>query len=177
MRMDKETIKLICLYGPESTGKSTLAKRLAAHYQTEFVPEVAREIIESNQFTVEDIIRIGQAQTDRILKKLKTAHRVLFCDTDVITTAIYSDVYLHVTPPELEKLEQIVHYDQYLLFDVDVPWVADGLRDLHDSRVEMFERFKVELERRKIPYILISGDYEEREKQVMAITDRMLATS
>lgn len=175
--MNKETIKLVCLYGPESTGKSTLAKRLAAHYRTEFVPEVAREIVQSNRFTVEDIVRIARTQTDRVFEKLKTARRVLFCDTDVITTAIYSEVYLHTIPAELAELERRVRYDQYFLFDVDVPWVADGLRDLQDERVEMFERFKEELERRKLSYIRISGNYEEREKRVIDFTDRMLAAS
>jgi len=174
--MKETAVKLVCLYGPESTGKSTLARRLAKHYHTEFVPEVAREIIQSNQFTAEDIVQIGRAQTDRVLKKLETARRVLFCDTDLITTGIYSDVYLHMIPKELDALEQIVRYDQYLLFDVDVPWVADGLRDLQDTRAEMFSRFKTELERRDIPFILVSGSFEERERKAIEIVDRLLAT-
>ena len=63
---------------------------MAEIYHTEFVPEVAREMISSNEFTVEDIIHIGQAQTQRIKDKLKTANKILFCDTDLITTQIYS---------------------------------------------------------------------------------------
>ena len=82
-------IHLICFYGPESTGKSTMAKFMAAHYQTEYVPEVAREMISSNNFTTEDIIQIGKAQNQRVREKLETANKVLFCDTDLITTQIY----------------------------------------------------------------------------------------
>lgn len=166
----------VCLYGPESTGKSTLARRLAEHYGTEFVPEVAREIITSNAFTAEDIIRIGQAQTDRVLEKSKSANRVLFCDTDVITTAVYSDTYLHHIPPQLDALEKKVHYDQYFLFDIDVPWVADGLRDMgaREQRVRMFERFKKELDRRGIPYIRLTGSYDDREKMIVRVVDEWL---
>lgn len=174
--MKNEGIKLVCLYGPESTGKSTLAKRLAERYHTEFVPEVAKEIISSNQFSPEDIVRIGRAQTERVLTLSKSANRVLFCDTDVITTGIYADVYLHSIPDELGHLEREIHYDLYFLFDIDVPWVADGLRDLGDQRHKMFDRFRHELERRNIPYILVSGSYQERERTVVNVVDRMLSS-
>lgn len=167
-------VRLICLYGPESTGKSTLARKLAERYQTVYVPEVAREMIDSNRFTTEDIVRIGREQTARVLELAKKANRVLFCDTDVITTAIYSDVYLHEIPGELEDLERAIRYDQYFLFDVDVPWVADGLRDLDSRREEMFARFRVELERRKIPYVLVSGSYEARERAIVSVVDKLL---
>lgn len=168
-------VKRICFYGPESTGKSTLAKRLAEHYKTESVPEVAKEFISSNQFSEEDIIRIGHAQTVRVLQKTAIANKVLFCDTDLITTEIYSDIYLRSIPPVLKSLELQVRYDQYFLFDIDVPWVADGLRDLGDKRQEMFLRFKSELEQRAISYTLLSGDHARREQQVLKYVDDLLA--
>jgi HTH-type transcriptional regulator, transcriptional repressor of NAD biosynthesis genes len=160
-------IKLVCLYGPESTGKSTIAKRLAEIYKTEFVPEVSKEIISSNKFTVEDIIRIGHEQMNRVKEKSKTANKILFCDTDVITTQIYSQHYLGVVPPVLFELEKEIHYDQYFLFDIDVPWVADGLRDLGDKRTEMMEAFKSELEKRGIDYLLVSGNYVDRAEKII----------
>lgn len=165
---------VVCFYGPESTGKSTLARRLADRYQTDFVPEVSREMISSNSFTREDIIRIGREQTARVQDKMMTANRVLFCDTDLITTAIYSDIYLHEVPEELPALEKQVHYDQYFLFDIDVPWVADGLRDLGSKRSEMYKRFKDELEARGIPYVSLGGSYEERERKIIAVVDALL---
>lgn len=168
-------VKRICFFGPESTGKSTLAKCLAEHYHTEFVPEVAKEFISSNQFSAEDIIRIGHAQTVRVLQKTAIANKILFCDTDLITTEIYSDTYLHVIPPVLKTLEFQVRYDQYFLFDIDVPWVADGLRDLGGKRKEMFLRFKNELEQRSISYILLTGEHARREEQVVKFVDYLLA--
>lgn len=165
---------LVCLYGPESTGKSTLAKRLAQHYNTEFVPEVAKEFISSNNFTLDDIEQMTHAYHERVLQKLKTANRVLICDTDLITTQIYSQHYLNAVPPIVAKLEKEIHYDHYFLMDIDVPWVADGLRDLGNQRLEMFTVFRAELDKRKLPYTLISGDFGAREKLAKLLIDRLL---
>ncbi len=169
-------IKLICFYGPESTGKSFMAKRLAEKYKTEFVPEVARELIISNNFNREDIIMIGRAQTERIFQKARKANEILFCDTDLITTQIYSRQYLKVVPPVLYELEKMVEYDQYFLFDIDVPWVKDGLRDLGDEkrREEMYGIFKNELERRNISYVSVQGEWDEREKTIQRALTKLM---
>ena len=156
-------VKKICFYGPESTGKSVMAKRFAEVYHTEFVPEVARELITSNDFTVNDIIRIGHAQTERVKEKLKTANKFLFCDTDLITTQIYSMKYLGTVPEILFELEKEIQYDKYFLFDIDVAWVADGLRDLDNQRDEMMKIFEEELLKRKIQFIRVKGNWKERK--------------
>lgn len=167
-------VKKICFYGSESTGKSFMAQKMAQHYKTEFVPEVAREFIFSNQFTEADIIRIGYAQIDRVNEKLKTANKILFCDTDTITTQIYSQHYLKTVPPVLFELEKQMRYDQYFLFDIDVPWVADHLRDLGAEREKIFDVFKRALDVRNIPYQVVSGDYQQREAFIKEWIDKML---
>jgi nicotinamide riboside kinase len=65
------------------------------------------------------------------------------------------------------------HY--YLLFDIDVPWVADGLRDLGHQRKEMFNVFEQELIQRKIPYQLLRGDFQQREAILKNFIDGLLA--
>jgi HTH-type transcriptional repressor of NAD biosynthesis genes len=172
-----EGVKLVCFYGPESTGKSTMAKHFASLYQTVFVPEVARELVTTNDFNREDIISIGREQTTRIFQQLKRANRLLFCDSDLITTQIYSRHYLKVVPPILYQLEEMVPYDHYFLFDIDVPWVADGLRDLKGIRKEMFEVFKTELQRRSIGYTLVQGNWEVRARTIKGKIDQLLLTS
>lgn len=167
-------VKKVCFYGAESTGKSVMARHLAEVYNTEYVPEVAREIINSNNFTIDDIIKIGYAQTQRVLEKVKTANKILFCDTDLITTQIYCKYYLGVVPPVLYELEKQITYDQYFLFDIDVPWVADGMRDLGNSRQAMFNLFKHELEVRNIAYLIVTGNYQEREHIVRIELDKMI---
>lgn len=166
-------VKKICFYGPESTGKSTLTEKMALEYETEFVPEVARELITSNDISVEDIIKIGKVQTQRVIDKTRIANKVLFCDTDVITTQIYSQHYLQHIPEILFELEAQIKYDLYFLLDIDVAWVEDDLRDMGDRRKEMYAIFKNELDKRSIPYIEIKGNYEERELMVKRIIEKM----
>lgn len=174
--------RLICLYGPESVGKTTIGQQLAEHYQTQFVQEVARTLVFDSQFTLEDIVRIGHAQTEAVETAIKnagqsatqTGSKLLICDTDVITTGLYSQIYLGEVPPILHELEKQVQYDLYFLFNIDVPWVADGLRDLGHRRQEIFELFKAALDERQISYTLVSGDWAARWKTVTEGIGRMV---
>ena len=168
-------VKKICFYGPESTGKSVMARYLAETYQTEFVPEVAREMVNSNDFTFDDIIKIGYAQTERVMVKSKTANRILLCDTDVITTQIYCRHYLGDVPPILFELEKQITYNQYFLFDIDVPWVADGMRDLGERRIELFNLFKSELDKRNISFKVVKGTFQQRERFIRSTIDKILS--
>ena len=153
-----------------------MALRMAARFQTISIPEVAREFISTNQFTAEDIVRIGYAQADRIRQGTLVANKILFCDTDLITTQIYSRIYLYVVPEVLYELEKKVSIDYYFLFDVDVPWVADGLRDLGERRKELMELFSSNLDQRGIKYCLISGTYSHREIRVIEAVNDILAS-
>ncbi len=168
-------MKRICLYGPESVGKTTTGLQLAEYYQTQFVQEVARDMVFDNQFTLDDIIRIGHAQTNAVLEASKTANKLLICDTDVITTQLYSQIYLNEVPSILYELEKQVHYDLYFLLDIDVPWVADGLRDLGHRRQEIFDLFKAALDERQLPYIRVSGDWPTRWQTITEAIDRTVA--
>ena len=167
-------VKKICFYGPESTGKSTMAKKMAEKFATEFVPEVAREFVTSNVFKPEDISRIAFEHYKRIQDATKIANKFLLCDTDAITTEIYSQHYLNTVPQIVFDLEQKVKFDLYFLFDIDVEWVADELRDLGNQREHMFQVFKNELEKRQIPFLLVSGNYETREHFVSQKLNELL---
>lgn len=167
-------VKKVCIYGPESTGKTTLARDLAQHFNTAFAHEVARDLLTDNNVTIEGILRIGRAQTALVQRKTWAANKVLFCDTDIITTQIYCQLYLNKIPPELIDLEAKTHYDLYVLLDIDVPWIEDPLRDFGDKRVEMYALFKSELDKRNISYITVSGNWEERKNKVIEAVTRVL---
>ncbi|MFN8348157.1 MAG: AAA family ATPase [Spirosomataceae bacterium] len=154
--------KKVCLYGPESVGKTTLSRQLAEYFQTAVVPEAAREELTSNDFDLHKIIAIGRKQTESVKQQLSVANKVLFCDTDLITTQIYSRAYFGMIPQELEALEKEISYDLYCLLTIDTPWVADSLRDFGHRRAEMFAVFREELEKRHLPYVVIEGTWEER---------------
>ncbi|MEZ0611362.1 AAA family ATPase [Fibrella sp. WM1] len=169
-----QSIKKVCIYGPESVGKTTLAEKLAEDFGTNFVPEMARSIITSNRFTLNDIISIGHMQTEMIFLSEPTANKILFCDTDLITTQIYSNLYFNFIPPILYELEQKVKYDAYLFLDIDVPWVADNLRNFGTRRSEMMEIFIHELEKRNISFTMISGNFIERFNAAKEVVTKLL---
>lgn len=166
----KKDVVVVCFYGPESTGKTTMAARLAGRFQTEYVAEVGREvIIDNSTFTADDIIRTATLQVERIQEKKARANRILFVDSDHLTTAIYSQQYLGMVPAEVYELARKISYDQYFLFDIDVPWVDDGMRDLGgpDQRKLMKGWFQRELDIRRIPYVLVEGSWKEREQIIL----------
>ncbi len=159
-------VRRVCIFGPESTGKSTLARDLAREFKTVYAHEYARPLLDPHggQCRLEDIPAIvrGQVATEEALAR--QANRVLFCDTDVLTTTLWSDVLFKATPDWIQALAERRTYDLYLLLDVDVPWVDDSQRffSAEPVRRETYARFRDALERRGRPCRVIRGDWNER---------------
>ena len=171
----------VVVFGPESTGKTTLCKDLAAHYKTLWVPEFARDYLQEKWDTtqeicsLEDLPTIAQGQMDLENEALKNASKVLFCDTNILVTQIWSETHFdgYCDPKIIAAVNQ-VHYDLYLLTGIDIPWVADDLRDRPIDREGMFEYFKVKLEDQNVAYEYIKGDRENRIKQATTAIDSVI---
>jgi HTH-type transcriptional repressor of NAD biosynthesis genes len=164
--------KRVVIYGPESTGKTTLAEKLAEHYKTVWVPEYGRKYLDEKGAWVElsDIPKIAEGQLTSEDRLARQANRLLICDTDLITTSIYSRYYFGECPEEVRQKAEERTYDLYLLLDIDVPFVEDWQRPDAHSREQFFATFRGELESRGRNYMLISGTYQERlERAIQAI--------
>lgn len=162
--------KRVCVYGPESTGKTVMAERLARSFGTIHVPEMARVYLEENnenRLPVEErqMAEIAELHAREILKRAPLANRVLFVDTDHLTTKIYWQDFFGRTPVFEPWIAAANRYDLYLFLDIDVPWVADPQRDCGHKREEHMERFRSELEAAGAEYALISGGWEERQRR------------
>jgi NadR type nicotinamide-nucleotide adenylyltransferase len=157
-------VRRVCVFGPESTGKSTLAQRLAQRFGTVAVPEYARTLLESQggKLDESDIPRIAQGQAASEDALAFAANRVLICDTDVLTTVIWSETLFGSCPETVREQADRRGYHLYLLNDVDVPWVSDPVRYLPLQRAEFFQRCRAELEERKRRYVILQGDWEQR---------------
>lgn len=168
--------KRVCVFGPESTGKSTLTQRLAQHFGSVAVPEYARTLIElqNGQVSAEDMPRIARGQRASEDSLARRAQRLLFCDTDALTTTIWSDMLFGTCDPWIRAEANERRYDLTLLLDVDVPWVADAVRYLPEERRSFFERCRRELEARKRPYIVVSGSWDERWETAMKAVRQLL---
>lgn len=172
-----EVIK-IALYGPESTGKTTLAQQLAAAFNTLWVPEFARDYLQKKWDATQQIcqpedllpIAIGQIQQEN--EALTKANQYLFCDTNLLVTKVFSELYYGSCDPILATAAQNHNYDLVFLTDVDFPWEKDDLRDKPENRQETLAVYEQALKENNKPYIKISGNKEERlTKAIQIIKD------
>jgi nicotinamide riboside kinase len=175
LRQQKTAIIKIALFGPESTGKTTLAKQLAEYYETEWVPEFARDYLQEkwkeNQHicVADDMLPIAYGQVALENEKLTTANKYLFCDTNLMVTKVFSEMYYGFCDPLLNKAALEHEYDLFFLTDIDVPWEKDDIRDTPDGRESVFSVFKQTLVNTKKPFITLSGDKESRLVKATAI--------
>jgi HTH-type transcriptional regulator, transcriptional repressor of NAD biosynthesis genes len=164
----------ICLHGPESVGKSTLATRLAERFDTVAVPEYGRTHCEVHGLDIgeEDLLTIGRAQTAMIAAARPWCNRRLIADTDALMTAAWCAMLLDRAPDELLGQPK-AHL--YLLLDKDVPWQDDGTRFFgEDERRARFAALSEEmLERARVPWVRISGSWEERFERAVAAIEQL----
>ena len=160
----------ICLFGPESCGKSTLAQRLAEHYRTLWVPEYARSWLEPRQGRVvpPDMLVVAQAQAAAEDAMARQANRWLFCDTDPLTTQLWSQELFGDCPEEVRRWARGRNYALTLLLSPDVPWVSDPVRYRPQERERFARQCRELLEREGRPYVELSGSWEERWQQALA---------
>lgn len=166
----------IAITGPESTGKSTLARQLAMHYSTTWVPEFARGYLHhlKEPYSAEDLIEIAKGQIASEDAKIAEANKLLFCDTELTVIKIWSTYKYGFVDPFILNEDNKRRYDLYLLMDIDLPWEYDPQREHPGKRQYFYEWFKNELGSKKANYQIICGNKNERFKNACQIIDRFL---
>jgi NadR type nicotinamide-nucleotide adenylyltransferase len=188
-------VKKIVIIGPESTGKSTLSRQLAKHFNTTWCPEYAREYLLQNgiEYTYDDLLKIAQGQlvmedylesmvngqwsmvnNESSTQSPAPAARspLLFIDTNMYVMKVWYEYVFGKC--EQFVLDEIVQrkYDLYLLCNIDLPWVAEPMREYPDieRRKELYNMYKDILINQQTPWVEISGNYEERlQKAINAV--------
>lgn len=180
-RQQSSDIIKVVLFGPESTGKTTLSEQLARYYNTVWVPEYAREYLQrkwnNERKTCEpkDLLPIAAGQMNLENELTKKATRILVCDTDLLETKVYSEAYyIGNCDPVLEKYAVENTYDLYLLTYIDIPWEADDLRDKPSEREEMFSYFQKTLEKYNRNFITLRGSKKERLETAIEHIEKLL---
>lgn len=180
-RQQPSDIIKVVLFGPESTGKTTLSEQLARHYNTVWVAEYAREYLqhkwnnERKTCEPEDLLPIAEGQMKLENTLSAKATDVLICDTDLLETKVYSEAYyIGDCDPILEKYAVQNSYDLYFLTYIDVPWVGDDLRDKPNEREEMFDYFRDTLEKYNRNFVILKGDKKTRLKTAIFHINELL---
>jgi len=189
IEMQNHLIKKIVVIGPESTGKSTLCRQLAAYYNAPWCPEYAREYLLKHgiSYSFDYLITIAKGQLaleDKFVETVDANSRLtangsplLFIDTDMYVMKVWCEFVFNNCHQWI--LEQIVKrkYDLYLLCNTDLPWVKDELREYPDleTREKLYHIYKDIMINQAVPWVDISGNYEERLQKAIKAVDALLA--
>ena len=148
--------------GPESSGKTTLAKELAEQNNGVWIPEFAREYLENlpYNYQLEDLDKIALGQ---LALWEKSSNQILtFFDTEMLVMKIWSEFKYNSCSPFILKALENQSFDHYFLCRPDIEWEEDPLREHPENREELFELYLNELIERKLPFTLVEGDLETR---------------
>lgn len=166
----------VVVMGPESTGKTTLARDLAQTFSTVWTSEYLRLYLDAKGGVCEpdDLPLVVAGHQAAEHAAARRASRVLFCDTDPLMTAVYSRFYYGHLPAWLDEAAAQRRADHYLLLDCDVPWVADPYRDAPHARDEILALCREELERRQLEFTLVHGAWAARLDTARDVVHRLL---
>lgn len=170
-------LRRVSVFGPESTGKSTLSESLAQHFGTIHAPEFARTWLEPREGQVEladmELIARGQAASEDALAH--QARRLLICDTDPLATQLWCQELFQQCPDAVKAIGASRSYHLTLLTDVDVPWVADSVRYRPEQRGEFLAACQQLLNQHGRAYLKLSGSWEQRKLQAVQAINELLS--
>lgn len=167
----------IAIVGAESTGKTTLAQALAAHFNAEWVPEYGRAYCENRDaltLTLPDFESIAAGQEEWEDEAAQRGNPILVCDTELHTTCTWSDMIAGERPASLTAAARARRYALILLLDDDVPWIDDGTRVLRDRRAEHTARIRAELDAAGRDYVTLGGSFAERLAAAVTLVESLL---
>lgn len=175
-------VKRVAVFGTESTGKTTLAQRLAAHFGEPWSEEFVREFwdLRGGKIAASDLGTIALGQIANEDAAVAAARRVVICDTELLTNVLWADVLFPGRCPEWVRREAEVRaseFSLYLLCDTDVPFAPDPQRCFPDEvgRAKSRELWRETLVSRELPFVEIRGNWSEREATAIAAVESVLA--
>ena len=145
------------LTGPECSGKTTLAKSLAVHFQSKYLGEPARTILGGSEaYTPKDLLAIFRAYLKR--DDVDFSDKPLFFDTDLQNLFLWWQEKYGPAPRKLCRAYKAQSERFFLLCKPDLPWVYDPLRENPNDRERLYELYYRDIVERKLPFAVIEGD-------------------
>ena len=165
--------------GSESTGKTSLAWRLAQHFHAEYLPEFVRSYAEKKNgvLSFSDHGPIAHGQMALEDKHIARADRLIIQDTDLLSTVVYCAHYFGQCPAWIVDAAAERRPDLYLLCEIDIPWIADGVRDRGHMRESMQQLFVDAIVASGVPFARIAGTGDARFQAAVDAIDALLLAS
>ena len=158
----------IAILGPESTGKTELARQLAEYYNVPWVPEYARVYVENlkEPYTYADVCNIAlkQIEQEKQFESADVNSKYVFFDTDLIITKVWFEHCFGKVPNFVTDRLKSGFFDLYLLCSPDLPWEPDKVREHGHDRDFFFDWYKGEIEQTQKPYVIVNGIGSQRFK-------------
>ena len=175
MKSSKKQFR-IALTGPESTGKTTLAEQLSAHFGTLWVPEYAREYLaeRTNHYEKEEVVKMAKIQLSKINNQIYDNNRIIFFDTDLIVFKIWYEYKYGFASSDINDYLAAQNIDYHLLCAPDLPWEFDVLRETPQERQILFGLYENQLKINKFPYSIIWGIGAKRVENAIKIVEKLL---
>lgn len=170
------TSKIIVITGAESTGKSTLAKALASHFEVPYIPEYARDYVLNlkEQYTYNDVELIARKQAEQLKESLKLNEPIIILDTWLLITKVWFEVVFKSVPDWIEKEIKNTHIDMFLICDTDLPWVADDVRENGgENRNLLHKKYIEDIEKYNYKYQIINGDGATRVRNAIQAISKL----
>jgi NadR type nicotinamide-nucleotide adenylyltransferase len=167
----QSSVRRLALLGGESSGKTTLARALAEHLHTAWVPEYGRQRWEELRVTlsVDELLAVARRQVaweDQATAFIDTPGSWLICDTTPLTTLQYCLHDHGQAPPELHELARRP-YDAVVLCEADFDFVQDGCRRDDGFRQAQQAWTLARLDEMGVPCLRVRGSLAERVAQVL----------
>ena len=171
------TPKIVVITGAESTGKSTLTEELANYFKVPFIPEIAREYIETlnRKYTYYDVESIAFQQVELFNRMKMNNIPVLFLDTWLIITKVWFEIVYTKKPEWLTKTISGIKIDLFLVCDTDLPWVADPVRENGgEKRLKLQKMYIRNITDYGFQYRIVNGKGEKRFESALSFVKEIM---
>ncbi len=164
---------VIAITGPESSGKTQLAKQLAAHYDTIWIPEYARNYLSdlARPYTLNDVEWIAARQESLVKAAAKKTNKPIFVDTETLMCYIWADYVFGEVPPSIMQRLQNQDFPLYLLSYPDLPWEPDPLREHPNERMELYALYEQMMQQMSWNFYTIKGLGDNRFQSALKVVD------
>lgn len=164
-------IRCIVITGPESTGKTELAKALSEKLNSVWIPEYARQYVENldRPYDYDDVIQIAKYQVVQESEYTsKIGKGIIIFDTWLIITKVWLDLVYGKCPEWIPAHIRSSKIDLFLVCDTDLPWIADPVRENGgEKRKELFQLYCDEIRTFGFKYEIVSGFGDARTENAL----------